>query len=90
MNSRLAALKGFQFVRLTPTSRAANSSSAFSEGWAIDLHRAAAEQIEANRKAGLFVQYADLTDIMLMLNLKLGGGVMDLVNEGQKLLRPLR
>ena len=33
MNRRVAALKGFQFVRLTPTSRAVNSSSAFSEGW---------------------------------------------------------
>ena len=38
MNRRVAALKGFQFVRLTPTSRAANSSSAFSEGWGATLH----------------------------------------------------
>lgn len=36
MNRRLAAAKGFDFVRLTPTPRAANSSSAFAEGWAID------------------------------------------------------
>jgi hypothetical protein len=36
----------------------------------------------------LFVQYADLTDLMLMLDLKLGGGFMDAVNDGQKLLRP--
>jgi len=33
MNRRVAALKGFIFVRLTPTSRPANSSSAFSENW---------------------------------------------------------
>lgn len=87
MNRRLAAVKGFEFVRLTPTSRGANSSSAFSEGWAIEQH-GAADKIEANRKLGLFVQYADLTDIMLMLDLKLGGGVMNAVNEGQKLIRP--
>jgi len=86
MNRRLAAWKGFEFVRLTPTSRAANSSSAFSEGWAIDRH-SAEKQIEANRKLGLFVQYADLTDLMLMLDLRLGGGLMDAVNDGQKLLR---
>jgi hypothetical protein len=88
MNRRLAALKGFGFVRLTPTSRAANSSSAFSEGWAIDRHTLA-EQIEINRRLGLFVQYADLTDIMLMLDRTLGGGVMDAVNEGQALIRPV-
>lgn len=87
MNRRLAAFKGFEFVRLTPTSRRANSSSAFSEEWAIDRHKIA-EQIEANRKLGMFVQYADLTDLMLMLDLNLGGGVMDVVNEGQKLIRP--
>lgn len=87
MNRRLAAFKGFEFIRLTPTSHAANSSSAFSEEWAIDRHRAA-DKVEANRKLGLFVQYADLTDLMLMLDLKLGGGVMDAVNEGQKLIRP--
>jgi hypothetical protein len=31
MNRRVAALKGFQYVRLTPTSRRANSSTGFSE-----------------------------------------------------------
>lgn len=87
MNRRLAAVKGFEFVRLTPTSRAANSSSAFSEEWAIDRHSVDA-QIERNRLLGLFVQYADLTDLMLMLDMRLGGGVMDAVNEGQKLIRP--
>ena len=86
MNRRLAALKGFEFIRLTPTSRTANSSSAFSEEWAIDRHRAAGK-VEANRRLGLFVQYADLTDLMLMLDLKLGGGVMEAVNGGQKLIR---
>jgi hypothetical protein len=87
MNRRLAGIKGFQFVRLTPTSRAANSSSAFSEEWAIDRHKVV-KQIEANRELGLFVQYADLTDLMLMLDIRLGGGLMDAVNEGQKLIRP--
>jgi hypothetical protein len=87
LNRRVAALKGFDFVRITPTSRGANSSSAFAEGWAVALHGDAA-QMEANRRRGVFVQYADLTDLMLMLDMKLGGGVMDAVNEGQKLVRP--
>lgn len=86
MNRRVAALKGFQYVRITPTSRGANSSSAFSEGWAHALH-GSRPQMEANKKRGAFIQYADLSDLMLMLDLKLGGGVMDAVNEGQKLIR---
>lgn len=87
MNRRVAALKGFQVVRLTPTTRGANSSSAFSENWGVALH-SDPEQMAANRRRGAFIQYADLTELMLMLDLRLGGGVMDLVNEGQKLIRP--
>jgi len=87
MNRRVATLKGFRFVRLTPTSRGANSSSAFSEEWGVSLH-GRPDQMAANRRRGAFIQYADLTDLMLMLDLKLGGGVMELVNEGQKLVRP--
>lgn len=87
MNRRIAALKGFDFVRVTPTSRSANSSSAFSEGWGVALH-GDLHQMEANRRRGVFVEYADLTALMLMLDMKLGGGVMDAVNEGWKLIRP--
>lgn len=87
MNRRIAALKGFEFVRITPTSRAANSSSDFAEGWGVALH-AEPYQAEANRRRGNSVEYADITDLMLMLDMKLGGGVMDAVNEGQKLVRP--
>jgi hypothetical protein len=87
MNRRVAALKGFSFVRITPTSRGANSSSAFAEGWAFTLH-SEAYQMAANRRRGTFIEYADITDLMLMLDMKLGGGVMDAVNEGQKLVRP--
>jgi hypothetical protein len=87
MNRRMAALQGFSFVRITPTSRGANSSSVLVEGWGVALH-SDPYQMEANRRRGVFVQYADLTDLMLMLDIKLGGGVMDTVNEGQKLIRP--
>lgn len=85
MNRRTATLQGFQFVRLTPTSRAANSSSAFSEGWGMTLH-GTPEQMARNRKRGLFIKYADLSELMLMMDMRLGGGVMDAVNEGQKLI----
>lgn len=86
MNRRTAALKGFAYVRITPTSRGCNSSSAFSENWAVGLHSSPA-QAAANRRRGAFMQYADLSDLMVMLDLKIGGGVMAAVNEGQRLVR---
>lgn len=85
MNRRVAALKGFQYTRLTPTSRSANSSSAFSEGWAVALH-SSPEQMAANKKRGAKIQYADMTDLMLLLDMKLGGGVMNAVNVAQNLI----
>lgn len=86
VNRRTADLQGFQYVRITPVARGSNSSSAFSEKWGVALQSTPA-QIEANKKRGAFIRYADLSEIMLMMDMKLGGGVMDAVNEGQKLVR---
>lgn len=88
LNRRTAALKGFDFVRITPTSRSANSSSAFSERWGVALH-GEPYQMAANRGRGVFIEYADITGLMLMLGMKLGGGVMEAVNEARSLVRPL-
>lgn len=88
MNRRMATLMGFQYVRITPISRAANSSSgALSERWGVAFH-STPEQIAASKRRGAFIQYAALDDLMLMLDIKLGGGVMDRVNEGQRLVQP--
>lgn len=86
MNRRVAVLRGFELVRVTVTSRSANSSSAFSEGWGVALHSDPVQR-EANRRRGVSVAYADLTELMLMLDMKLGGGVMEAVNEGGKLVK---
>ena len=85
MNRDTAVHKGFDFVRLTPVSGIANISSAFSEQWAKTLHKPKQPAV-ARRTGPPFIQYADLSDLMLMLDMMLGGGVMDAVNEGQKLL----
>jgi hypothetical protein len=87
MNRQTAIYKGFDFVRLTPVSHVANVSSAFSEQWAKALHRPK-QAVVARRTGPPFIQYADLCDLMLMLDMNLGGGVMHSVNEGQKLLEP--
>ena len=87
LNCRVAVLKGFQYVRITPVSRGANSSSAFSEKWAVALH-GTAEQAAANARRAARIQYADLSDLLLMMDIKLGGGIMDQVNQAQALVRP--
>jgi hypothetical protein len=87
MNRDTADHKGFDFVRLTPVSGIANVSSAFSEQWAKTLHKPK-QPVVTRRTGPPFIQYADLSDLMLMLDMMLGGGVMDAVNEGQKLLEP--
>src|SRR3954447_24500752 len=79
MNRVTAVHKGFDFVRITLGSRAANSSSSFSEQWAVELH-GSPEKVATRRIRPPYIQYADLSDLMLMLDLRLGGGVMDAVN----------
>lgn len=51
------------------------------------MTRALQHRVGVNRTLGVHVEYADLTALMLLLDIKLGGGVMDVVNEGQKLIR---
>jgi hypothetical protein len=87
LNRRMAALMGFAYVRITPNSRGCNSSSSFSEQWGVALH-GTPEQAAANRRRGAHICYADLPSLMVMLDIKPGGGVMDAVNEGQRLVRP--
>lgn len=87
LNRRMAALMGFAYVRITPNSRGCNSSSGFSEQWGVTLH-ATPEQSAANRRPGAFIHYADLAALMVMLDMKPGGGVMDAVNKAQKFVCP--
>lgn len=83
-NRRMAILKGYGFVRLVPVSRRANSSSGFSEQWGVEL--AAGELLDQRRQRGLTMQYADLCDLLVMLDISVGGGVMDVVRVGQDLI----
>ena len=86
MNRRVARLKGFAYLRVVPISRGANSShGALSEGWAVEYH-SSPEMQEKNRVSQAAVQYADLSDIVKMLNMQGGGSLMDNVNEAQKLV----
>jgi hypothetical protein len=86
MNRRVARLKGFMYLRIVPISREANSNhGGLSEGWGVEYH-SSPRMIELNKASQSVVQYADLSDIVKMLNMQGGGAFMENVNEAQKLV----
>ena len=86
MNRRVARLKGYKYLRIVPISRAANSShGGLSEGWGVELH-STPRMREVNRASRAAVQYADLADVVKMLNMGGGGSLMENVNQAQKLV----
>lgn len=86
MNRRVARLKGFSYVRIVPISRGANSShGSLNEGWAVAYHGAPA-MMKNNSESLARVQYADIADIVKMINVQGGGSFMDKVNAAQKLV----
>lgn len=88
MNRRVARLKGFPYLRIVPVSRGANSSSGgLSEKWAVAYHSTPAA-VRRNRETRAQIQYADLADIVKMLDLKTGGALQDPVNDAQVLIVP--
>ena len=90
LNRQVARLKGFSYVRVIPISRRANSSSGgLSEQWAVKYH-STAEMRKRNLGSLAQIQYADLADIVKMLDLKTGGSLQDPVNEAQAWLEESR
>jgi hypothetical protein len=86
MNRRVARLKGFAYLRIVPIFREANSShGSLSEVWAVENH-SSPKMIELNKSSEAVVQYADLCDMVKMLNMQGGGSFMQNVNEAQKLV----
>jgi hypothetical protein len=85
-NRKMVKVMGFNYTRIIPVSRGANSSSgSLSEQWGIKYH-STPQMRKINSEKKSFIQYADLSSLVKMLNIKTGGGVMDAVNEAQKLL----
>lgn len=88
-NRKMAKVMGFNYVRILPISRGANSSSgSLCEQWGVK-YQSTPHMRKINSEKKSFIQYADLSCLVKMLNIKTGGGVMDAVNEGQKLLLEL-
>lgn len=85
MNRRYAQLHGFRYVRLVPISRSTNSSSAFTENWGVALTQ---DGTLRSRRNEADIAYAGLDDIMAMLDMPAGGGVMENVRQAAALLEP--
>lgn len=86
MNRRVARLKGFHYLRIVPISRAANSShGSLSENWGFKYH-SSPRMMAIHNASQAMVQYADLSDIVKMLNITGGGSLMADVNDAQKLV----
>ena len=87
LNRRMARAMGFTYLRIVPISPEANlSSGGLPEKWGAAYH-ATPEMVAANRRRKSFIQYADLEDLVKMLNRTTGGGLQDAVNEAQSLVR---
>lgn len=85
-NRKMVKVMGFNYVRIIPISKGANSSSgSLSEQWGVKYH-STPRMRKIHSEKNSFIQYADLSCLVKMLNIKTGGGVMDAVNEAQKLL----
>ncbi|MTI86422.1 MAG: hypothetical protein FH748_00485 [Balneolaceae bacterium] len=86
LNRRVARLKDFRYLRIVPISRAANSSSGgLSEKWAVEYH-SSSRMKKINENSPVKIQYADLADIVKMLDIKTGGKLQKPVNEAQYLV----
>jgi hypothetical protein len=87
LNRRMARAMRFDYLRIVPISRGANSSSGgLPEKWGV-AHQSSPEMVQINAQRKSFIQYADLGYIVKMLNLKTGGSLQDAVNEAQNLGR---
>jgi len=81
MNRRVARLMDFMYLRIVPVSRVANSShGGLSERWAAD-YQGLPRMRKLNKASKAVVQYADLSDIVKMLNMEGGGSRMELVSK---------
>lgn len=86
MNRRYAAIHGFRYVRLISITRSTNSSSGFSENWGVTLTE---EGKLRNRTGEATINHADLASLMPMLDMPVGGGVMENVRLAADLLKPI-
>lgn len=89
-NRRVARVMGFDYVRVVPISRSANTSSGgLTEKWEVEF-----QQLPQNKAwhaaKPTFIQYGDIADLAKMMDMHMESGQHDPVNVLQKRLREER
>lgn len=86
LNRRVARLKGFDYLRVIPVSPEVNSSSGgVTEKYGFN-HHSTTRMKNINKEDQAFIEYADIADIVKMLNLKTGGKFQDIIRDSLYLL----
>jgi hypothetical protein len=81
LNRRVARLKGFNYLRIIPVTKGVNTSSGgVTEKYGFGHHNTERMQ-EINLKEQAQIEYADIADLVKMLNLKTGGKFQDAVRD---------
>lgn len=77
LNRRVARLKGFHYLRIIPVSRGVNTNSgAVTEKYGYNYH-SSDRMKNINHLVQPFIEYADIADLVKMLNQKTGGKFQD-------------
>ncbi|MCW3090003.1 MAG: hypothetical protein JWP81_1072 [Ferruginibacter sp.] len=81
LNRRVARLKGYNYLRIIPVFSGVNTSSGgVTEKYGFDYH-STERMIKLNEENRAFIEYADITGIVKMLNRKTGGKFQDLIRD---------
>lgn len=86
LNRRVSRLKGFYYIRVIPVSPNVNTSSGgVTEKYGFEYH-STDHMKQLNEESQPFIQYADIADIVKMLNQKTGGKFQDIIRDSLYLL----
>jgi len=86
LNRNVARINGFKYVRIVPVSRSVNSShGSLNEQWGM-AEMVKPERVAREAASKAMVQYADIVDLVKMLNMTAGGSFMQNVNDFQALV----
>lgn len=86
LNRRVARLKGFDYLRIIPVTKAVNASSGgVTEKYGFG-HHSTERMKKINQDDRAFIEYADIADMVKMLNQKTGGKFQDSIRDAIELL----
>lgn len=86
LNRRVARLKGFDYLRIIPVTKEVNTNSgAVTEKYGFEYH-STSRMKDLNQQSQAFIEYADIADLVKMLNQKTGGKFQDGIRDAIELL----